>query len=59
MRCNRNEYCCMFHGEVVASTVQVLESTLWSRQLGSLSEQLVAALVCQIFEGAPFTHGAL
>ena len=31
---------------------QVLESTLWSRQLGALSEQLVAALVCQIFEGA-------
>lgn len=30
---------------------EVLESTLWSRQLGSLSEQLVAALVCQIFEG--------
>ncbi len=32
---------------------EVLESTLWSRQLGELSEQLVAALVCQIFEGAP------
>lgn len=30
---------------------EVLESTLWSRQLGALSEQLVAALVCQIFEG--------
>jgi len=30
---------------------ELLESTLWSRQLGSLSEQLVAALVCQIFEG--------
>jgi hypothetical protein len=25
---------------------------MWSRQLGPLSEQLVAALVCQIFEGA-------
>ncbi len=29
----------------------VLESTLWNRQLGALSEELVAALVCQIFEG--------
>lgn len=29
----------------------VLECTLWNRQLGALSEELVAALVCQIFEG--------
>ncbi len=32
---------------------ELLESTLWSRQLGSLSEPLVAALVGQVFEGAP------
>ncbi len=31
--------------------VEVLESTLWSRQLGVMSEEVVAALVCQIFEG--------
>ncbi len=30
---------------------EVLESTLWSRQLGPMSEEVVAALVCQIFEG--------
>jgi len=29
----------------------LLESTLWNRQLGVVSEELVAALVCQIFEG--------
>ena len=31
---------------------QVLENTLWNRQLGVMSEEIVAALVCQIFEGA-------
>ena len=30
-----------------------LENTLWNRTLGSLSEEIVAALVCQIFEGEP------
>lgn len=29
----------------------VLESTLWNRTLGPMSEEIVAALVCQIFEG--------
>ena len=32
---------------------QVLENTLWNRQLGVMSEEIVAALVCQIFEGGP------
>jgi hypothetical protein len=31
---------------------QVLENTLWNRQLGAMSEEIVAALVCQIYEGA-------
>ena len=31
--------------------MDVLENTLWSRKLGVLSEEIVAALVCQIFEG--------
>ncbi|KAK9814730.1 hypothetical protein WJX72_010634 [[Myrmecia] bisecta] len=31
--------------------MDVLENTLWNRQLGSMSEEIVAALVCQIFEG--------
>ena len=31
---------------------EVLENTLWNRQLGVMSEEIVAALVCQIFEGA-------
>ena len=30
----------------------MLENTLWNRQLGVMSEEIVAALVCQIFEGA-------
>lgn len=30
---------------------EVLENTLWNRQLGVMSEEIVAALVCQIFEG--------
>ena len=33
------------------SVADLLETTLWSRQLGVVSEDLVAALVCQIFEG--------
>lgn len=32
--------------------MDVLENTLWNRQLGVMSEEIVAALVCQIFEGA-------
>jgi hypothetical protein len=28
-----------------------LENTLWNRTLGTMSEEIVAALVCQIFEG--------
>ena len=31
--------------------MDVLENTLWIRQLGVMSEEIVAALVCQIFEG--------
>ena len=31
--------------------MDVLENTLWNRTLGSMSEEIVAALVCQIFEG--------
>lgn len=31
--------------------VEVLENTLWNRALGQMSEEIVAALVCQIFEG--------
>lgn len=33
------------------AVVDVLENTLWNRQLGAMSEEIVAALVCQIFEG--------
>ena len=33
--------------------LDVLENTLWNRQLGVMSEEIVAALVCQIFEGVP------
>ena len=32
----------------------MLENTLWNRQLGVMSEEIVAALVCQIFEGMEF-----
>ena len=35
------------------SVMDVLENTLWNRQLGVMSEEIVAALVCQIFEGGP------
>ncbi len=35
------------------AVAEVLENTLWNRQLGVMSEEIVAALVCQIFEGAP------
>ena len=28
--------------------LELLEGTLWQRQLGSLSEEMVAALVCQV-----------
>ncbi|KAI8476585.1 MAG: P-loop containing nucleoside triphosphate hydrolase protein [Monoraphidium minutum] len=31
--------------------LEMLEATLWQRQLGALSEEMVAALVCQVFEG--------
>ena len=31
--------------------VDLLEGTLWTRRLGSISEDVVAALVCRIFEG--------
>ncbi|KIY93293.1 hypothetical protein MNEG_14669, partial [Monoraphidium neglectum] len=34
-----------------AVMLELLECTLWQRQLGSLSEEMVAALVCQVFEG--------
>ncbi|KAI3430573.1 hypothetical protein D9Q98_005166 [Chlorella vulgaris] len=33
------------------ATADFLENTLWNRTLGSMSEEIVAALVCQIFEG--------
>ena len=33
------------------SVMDVLEQTLWNRSLGAMSEEIVAALVCQIFEG--------
>lgn len=36
------------------AVVDVLENTLWSRTLGQMSEEIVAALVCQIFEGKQF-----
>ena len=35
------------------SVTEVLEQTLWNRSLGIMSEEIVAALVCQIFEGEP------
>ncbi len=34
------------------AVADVLENTLWNRQLGAMSEEIVAALVCQIFEGS-------
>ena len=34
-----------------APVLEMLENTLWSRGLSSMSEEIVAALVCQIFEG--------
>lgn len=37
------------------AVTEMLENTLWNRQLGVMSEEIVAALVCQIFEGAPST----
>ena len=40
------------------SVTEVLEQTLWNRSLGVMSEEIVAALVCQIFEGAPCLLGA-
>ena len=40
--------------------MDVLENTLWNRQLGIMSEEIVAALVCQIYEGelsgVPINH---
>ncbi len=38
--------------EAENTVAEVLENTLWNRQLGVMSEEIVAALVCQIFEGA-------
>ena len=38
--------------------MDVLENTLWNRQLGVMSEEIVAALVCQIFEGEAGAHTA-
>ena len=38
--------------------MDVLENTLWNRQLGVMSEEIVAALVCQIFEGEAGAHAA-
>lgn len=37
--------------EESSAVAEVLENTLWNRQLGAMSEEIVAALVCQIFEG--------
>merc|ERR1711881_275508 len=31
--------------------IDALEETLWNRKLGVISEEIVATLVCQIFEG--------
>ena len=39
------------HGEDPKQFVDLLESSLWNRSLGTTSEDIVAALVCQIFEG--------
>ena len=39
--------------EESSAVAEVLENTLWNRQLGAMSEEIVAALVCQIFEGDP------
>lgn len=33
------------------SVMDILDSTLWNRQLNVMSEEIVAALVCQIYEG--------
>ena len=46
------------------AVTEMLENTLWNRQLGVMSEEIVAALVCQIFEGAQqavtcWTHDSL
>ena len=37
--------------EAGGATADFLENTLWNRTLGAMSEEIVAALVCQIFEG--------
>ena len=42
--------------EESSAVAEVLENTLWNRQLGAMSEEIVAALVCQIFEGEPTVH---
>lgn len=39
------------------TVADVLENTLWNRQLGAMSEEIVAALVCQIFEGVLLGFG--
>jgi hypothetical protein len=49
-------------GAAAASVMlELLEATLWQRQLGSLSEEMVAALVCQVsaLPGARRTAQAL
>ena len=38
------------------AVAEVLENTLWNRQLGVMSEEIVAALVCQIFEGTELCY---
>lgn len=38
-------------GSGSSSMMDMLENTLWNRSLGAMSEEIVAALVCQIFEG--------
>lgn len=35
-------------GAAAGVMLELLECTLWQRQLGSLSEEMVAALVCQV-----------
>ncbi len=46
-------------GESSGATADFLENTLWNRTLGTTSEEIVAALVCQIFEGALSLGGGL
>jgi hypothetical protein len=45
--------------EAENAVAEVLENTLWNRQLGVMSEEIVAALVCQIFEGGALRARAM